>query len=216
MLISHNHKFITIDIPKTGTRSFRESIVPLGIIDVIGKPLISEDFYQHDTAAGTKKQFINNGWDWSEYYIFTIVRNPWHRYFSFFKYYYNFAERYKNLDKSISWDEPKIKQGEMCVSLFSDNTYQQVLKNIILNQSAQHEYYCDENNQIMVDHVGRFEDLSNEFSLLCDKVGILYVELKHENKSTSTINIEDIYNQELIDLVAEKERFTIELKDYNI
>lgn len=216
MLISHKHKFITIDIPKTGTRSFREGLVPLGAIDIIGEPLTSADFYQHDTASKTKKQFVKNGWNWNDYYSFSIVRNPWHRYFSFFKYYHNFRERYKNLDKSISWDKPKIDQGKMCVSLFADKTHQQVLKNIIINQAPQHEYYCDKNNQLIIDHVGRFEDLSNEFNLLCDKVGILHAEPKHENKSTSTISALDIYNQELIDLVAEKEKFTIELKGYNI
>ena len=42
MLISHSHKFVTIDIPKTGTRSMRETLNPLGIIDVIGKAGVTD------------------------------------------------------------------------------------------------------------------------------------------------------------------------------
>lgn len=34
MLISHKHKFITIDIPKTATRSLRETLLPQNIIDM--------------------------------------------------------------------------------------------------------------------------------------------------------------------------------------
>ena len=40
MLISHKHKFITIDIPKTATRSLRETLLPQNIID-IGFTIIS-------------------------------------------------------------------------------------------------------------------------------------------------------------------------------
>jgi len=39
MLISHKHKFITIDIPKTATRSLRETLLPQNIIDIVGSPL---------------------------------------------------------------------------------------------------------------------------------------------------------------------------------
>lgn len=216
MLISHKHKFITIDIPKTGTRSFRESLYPLGVVDIHGEPNLNAEFYQHDRAIRAKKQFSKNNWNWNEYFKFTIVRNPWARYFSFFKYFKNYGEKYLRRDESINWQESQRNQGKLCVELFKNKDDQTVLKNIILNNESQDTYYCDESGEIIVDHVASFEDLSNEFIFLCNQVEINAPHLRHGNKSVQSQNMRDVYNQELIDLVSEKEKSVIELKGYNI
>ena len=117
-------------------------------------------------------------------------------------------------DESINWREPEINQGKFCVELFKDKDDQTILKNIILNNNPQDSYYCDESGKIMVDHIASFEDLSNEFVFLCDQVGIKAPNLKHGNKSSNSQSMHDIYNQELIDFVAQKEKGVIELKDY--
>jgi hypothetical protein len=215
MLISHKYKFITIDIPKTGTRSFRETLLPLNIIDAHGEPSLDSEFYQHGTAIDAQKQFIKKGWEWNEYFKFTIVRNPWARYFSFFKYFKNYGEKYLRRDQSINWKEPQLNQGKLCIELFKDKDDQTVLKNIILNNHAQDTYYCNETGEIIVDHVAEFENLQNEFVFLCDQVVIKAPSLQHGNKSSNSLNMHDIYNQQLIDLVAKKEKSAIELKGYN-
>jgi len=214
MLISHKYKFITIDIPKTGSRSFRESLLPLGIADVCGESNLDSEFYQHAGAICVKKQFAKNDWNWNYYFKFTTVRNPWARYFSFFKYFKSYGEKYLRRDESINWREPEINQGKLCVELFKDKDDQTVLKNIILNNDSQDAYYCNEKGAIMIDHIASFEDLSNEFVFLCDQVGIQSPNLQHENKSVNSLNMHDLYDQGLIDLVAKKEKSVIELKGY--
>ena len=57
MLISHKHKLITIDIPKTGSRSLRESLLSLSVIDIHGESKVDAQFYQHAGAIRAKKQF---------------------------------------------------------------------------------------------------------------------------------------------------------------
>lgn len=216
MLISHRHKFITIDIPKTGTRSLRESLIPLNIVDIHGLPDCDAEFYQHDGAIRAKKQFAKNDWNWNDYFKFTIVRNPWARYFSFFKYFKNYGEKYLCRDKSINWGQPELNQGKLCVELFQQKDEQTVLKNIILNNDSQDSYYCDENDEIIVDHIASFENLDYEFIMLCNKIGMKPPRLNHGNKSNNSLNINDFYNQELIDLVAFKEKRVIKLKKYSL
>lgn len=215
MLISHSHKFITIDIPKTGSRSLRESLYPLGLIDIVGKPFVEADFYQHDTAIRAKKQFAKHNFNWNDYFKFTIVRNPWARYFSFFKYFKNYADKFLRRDESIKWKQPELNQGKACVELFKGKDDQTVLKNIILNNDSQDSYYCDRNGEIIVDHIASFENLENEFIFLCNQVGINAPHLKHGNKSPQSESMHDIYNQQLIDLVASKEKGVIDFIGYD-
>ena len=217
MLISHKHKFITIDIPKTGTRSMRMSLKPLGILDIIGGPYSTKDnsFEQHGSALSAKEQFALNGWSWDEYYKWIIVRNPWARYFSFFKYLKSYGEKYLRQDKSITWGPVQVNQGKISVDLFKDKADQQVLKKIIDGNHSQDKYYSDQNGKIIVDHIASFENLKNEFTCLCNKVGVDAPKLQHGNKSSNHLSLDDIYTQELIDLVAEKESSVITLKSYD-
>lgn len=216
MLISHKHKFVTIDIPKTGTRSLRESLLLLGVVDVCGAPNLDSEFYQHDRAIRAQKQFEKNGWNWNDYFKFTIVRNPWARYFSFFKYFKSYGEKYLHKDESINWGEPEINQGKHCVELFKEKDDQTVLKNIISNNDSQDSYYCNQNEEVIVDHIASFENLENEFVFLCNQAGIKTPSLQHGNKTSNSLNMHDIYNQQLIDLVAQKEKSVIDLKAYTI
>ena len=84
----------------------------------------------------------------------------------------------------------------------------------ILNNDSQESYYCDGNGQVIVDHIAEFDNLQNEFVFLCNQVGIQTPSLQHSNKSSNQQNMHDIYNQELIDIVAEKEKSVIQLKGY--
>lgn len=117
-------------------------------------------------------------------------------------------------DESIKWGRAEINQGQHCVSLFSQSDHQTILKNIILNNSAQDTYYSDQNGEIIVNHIAEFKHLNEEFLMLCDKININPPTLLQGNKSESSIDSRDIYNQQLIDLVAKKENSVIELKGY--
>tara|TARA_R110000803_G_scaffold137411_4_gene204363 strand:- start:78 stop:650 length:573 start_codon:yes stop_codon:yes gene_type:complete len=185
MLISHKHKFITIDIPKTGTRTLRESLRPLGVIDVVGQPT-QKNFYQHGSINDCERGFKERGWDLENYFKFSIVRNPWERYVSFFVWMKkNHTERAFSMEK--------------------------IIKNFPSQDS-----YLFKNGNLAIDMVGQLETMETSFSSFCHKVGIKTPpKLQHLNKSVNKIHYTEYYTDELINLVAAKEKWVIDQFNYN-
>ena len=147
MLISHSHKFVTIDIPKTGTCTMRETLNPLGIIDVIGGGITDTRFYQHGTALQCKQQFDKMGWNWNSYTKFSFVRNPWKKYVSLMLVSHRKkAKDYEkaNLQERNSRREVRLHQGKVtsawCKRFPTDK---EKLQSLILRRTTQQSYLCD-------------------------------------------------------------------------
>ena len=96
----------------------------------------------------------------------------------------------------------------------ANKTDENVLRNIICKRQCQSDYYTNENDEIMVSHIAKFENLNKEFELLCNKVNVDYSPLLHGNKSIIKSSYYNIYTNETINLVAEKEKNVIKLKGY--
>lgn len=210
MLISHKFKFISIDIPKTGTKSLRKALMPLGIIDISGS--YNTNFDRHASADSCIKAMQKINKNFHDYYSFCVIRNPWDRYFSFFKYYKEYYETHKNTSRKLTGAQ-KI-QFDYTASLFQHKEHIDVLKTIIHDQQPQHLYFMNQAGQILVSHVAQFSNLTVEFQDICQKLGVSPApQLPHENK-TQKINYKNFYNQELIDLVYEKENLIINKYKY--
>ena len=218
MLISHKHKFITVDIPKTGTRSLRETFFKLDIINVSGKPYnsnLDNTLEQHASILSIKQGFIDNSWTgFDNYYKYSVVRNPWDRYLSFFTFYKMKAKEYSESFESLN--ELEKAQGKMSVDLFENNTYAEVLKTLIQNNPPHSYFLLNEVDDCEFNRVTLFEDLIQGFNDFCLDVGVLVPTLMHSNKSTSLLTREEIYTQELIDMVAEKEKWVIDKFSYDL
>lgn len=211
MLISHKHKFIVVNIPKTGTRSLRETLTAIGAIDFTGgqKPIKGSSLWQHTTSFKAKAELEY----WDEYFKYTTVRNPWDRYISLFSYWKGKASDYKK--NAIPPHPGAMNQGKHAARLFEGRSDAELLAALIGSSPSQDKYFTDANKSVIVDHIARLEKVNDEFNFLCDKVGINSpVKLNHSNKSKKQIGIGDLYTQELIDMVAEKESVVISLKNY--
>jgi hypothetical protein len=221
MLISHKYKFITIDIPKTGTRTLRETLRSVGAVDLHGKGENPKDhFYQHGNIIGCKKGFEERGWDFNNYLKFSMVRNPWKRYVSFLLYKIEKAKKYQKTssEELKSWSSFKKFEGSQCLKHWDafDRDENRFLKAIINNNPNQESYIKNQKGCVGVDFIGQLESIYKDFAKFCEQVGVIPIpDLKHSNKGVYEKPYEKYYTQELIDMVAEKEKWVIGEFDYN-
>lgn len=90
----------------------------------------------------------------NNYFKFAFVRNPWDRAVSLF-YWKKGYEHYPNFEE---WNMRQIH----------DTLY--------------HEFIMDEKDEVCIDFIGRFENLEEDFKIVCKKIGIPPPEkLGHEN-----------------------------------
>lgn len=217
MLISHSHRFLTIDIPKTGTRSLRQTIQPLGILDIVGSP--KGAFKQHGEIRSCQENFKKEGWDIDEYFKFSIVRNPWKRYVSYLNYFFDDIKKIQESHKEcLTWSEDRIfqakKETQRFESLNSNKT--KYLQCIIKEKEAQDFYILDNNGDVFMDFLAKTETLNQNFKIFCKRTGLnKNLEMVIGNQSKYLKPYQDYYNQELIDMVSEKENWVIEKFNYD-
>jgi hypothetical protein len=190
MIISHKHKFISLDPPKTGT-NYRQNLL--------------QDYGQHipdlQHANLTEVKNALNEFDLSDYYTFTFVRNPWKRYLS----WYNHVHR----------NSPKDNVSQKDFHQFMLWGLSQPPQPSGLRITLAQSFWFKEQGKINVDFIGCLENITEDMKHILNEINIdIKVNEKAVNRSTYKLNYEDAYNQELIDLVANKEKSVIELKGY--
>ena len=225
MRISHEHKFLSISIPKTGTKTVRTTFDQINnITKSISDP--NSPYYQHVHARRLKEEFDEKGWDWDDYFKFTFVRNPWARMVSIFFYREKMAHQWKHGEgkfkdmASNPSNQRSIQnhQGKRCVRFvkkyptFKDAIFKGPRR---LHQfgETQFNYICDEDGKQLLDFVGKLENLQEDFNTICDKVGIPQQQLPHLNKSKHK-HYTEYYDDETRQIVAEKYAKDIEYFGY--
>lgn len=197
MIISHKHKFITIDIPKTGTTSINHSLLPLlDVEDTFSYPNFrlqkiqtkakpTQDSMRHLTYSEIISNFLNV----KNYFKFCFVRNPWDRVLSFYLF----------------------KKHNAANKIPHDMSFEHFL----LSNSAEHfsdQYsYIDGFGDFLF--VGRFENLQQDFNTVSNKIGIPNQQLPHLNK-TRRKHYTEYYDEETKQIVAEKYAKDIEYFGY--
>ena len=102
------------------------------------------------------------------------------------------------------------------VKRFDNKTYKEVLRDLIINNPSQMSYLIDSNNNIIMDRIGQLENIQNDFNDFCQLVNLPKQQFPHRNKSSNlNINKKDLFTQELIDMVAEKEKWAINKFNYD-
>ena len=193
MRISHKHKFIFIHSIKTGGTSIRNYLNDYS--DIISVSDRRSPFYFHVSAIEMEKYFQEQGWDWNNYFKFAFVRNPWDRVVSFYHH--------------ILWNMHRQSFPYAKECLGGSNSFGTYLKSGILPNSICSWYF----NNISDFHIGRFENLQDDFNEICDKIGIPKQELPYTQVSNHE-HYTEYYDDETREIVAQRYVEDIEMFDY--
>jgi hypothetical protein len=176
-MIYHKHKFIFIHTEKTGGTSIEKCFVDnADEVDVE---------YKHHDAWFYFKNFLY----FDDYFKFTFVRNPWDRLVSAYHFYKNDM---KLIDFTFEEFIEKIGNKESMLDSISFIDY--------AIKPCFHKIRIKGN--IVVDFVGKFEKLQEDFDYVCNQIGVETVKLPHVKKTVHDYYTE-YYNEEMIKIVEQ-------------
>jgi len=115
---------------------------------------------QHFTAIEFRQKIGAKKWE--RVFKFSIVRNPWDKVVS--QYFHRLKTNQIGLgDYRIDFKEwVKLTYGEQNPKYYDDPKY----------FMPQLNWLTDNNGKLMVDFIGRFENLENDFRFICNKIGV--------------------------------------------
>jgi chondroitin 4-sulfotransferase 11 len=152
LLISDTPPFIFIAVPKTGSSSVERILQPLA--DKAG----SNRFNKHVLAMKLQDELVTE--QWRAAYKFAFVRNPYTWMYSWY--------RFRQRDSLNQPDSPYRDRytGDISFDEFIHSFYK---NEMMLKQS---DFIATHRGELLVDFVGRFENLQQDFALVCSKLDI--------------------------------------------
>lgn len=133
---------------------------------------------------------------WKEKITFAFVRNPYDRIVSYF-YYYNLGQR-------MSFDEfiktYVFEKKPLNISYWCD----------------QHQWLANKNGKLLVDHVGKFENLNEDLKRICSIIDVPTPELPWLKKSSDKQPYATYYNDTTAGMVRDRCKKDFELFDYKL
>ena len=176
-MIYHKHKFIFIHTEKTGGTSIEKCFVD-------NADEVDVEYKHHDVWF-----YFKNFLYFDDYFKFTFVRNPWDRLVSAYHFYKNDM---KLIDFTFEEFIEKIGNKEPMLDSISFIDY--------AVKPCFHKIQIEGN--IVVDFVGKFEKLQEDFDYVCERVGMESVKLPHVKKTKHNYYSE-YYTEKLINIVEE-------------
>ena len=211
-MISHKHSTIFVHIPKNAGQSVEKVFLDdLGLswedrivllMGINNSPNIGPPRLAHLLAQDYTKNFFVSEQIFDQYFKFAIVRNPWSRVYSFYKFL-----------TSQRIDFNKFLKHRFYKDYFCSEKYSWFVR-------PQADYLVDHNNNLIVDYVGRFESIDDHFNYIKRKSNLSpdvflpkkniskpkkifgFLPLKFSPQKDMSVSYTKVYNDYSIDLVS--------------
>lgn len=211
-MIIDKHKCVFVHIPKCAGTSIEQTLEPTvdvtsdkNLVSFVGWDVAAQSWLQHATMAQMNEQCERV----KKYFKFTFVRNPWDRVVSLFEWQKDSIPRWKN---RIRRNKRTMVQRGIYKYMYNLPPAKQTLKEFVLEPICadpahlidQYEFTHDKHGNQIVDFVGRYENLQEDFDKICERLGIERTTLKHQNKLNKRKNYKEYYDDETREMVAQK------------
>jgi hypothetical protein len=182
-MLSHEFKCIFVHVPKTAGQSIEHIFLDkLGLnwgqrSHLLLRPNDDPEKGPPRMAHMIVEEYLRCGYvtqpQFDTYFKFGFVRNPWDRVVSSYKF------------RGFS------KQMDFKTFVF-DHMPQPGWTTLFRHFSPQYNYFYNEKGECLVDFIGRFENLQNDFDIACEELGIPNKKLPHVNKAKDAVTEQDL------------------------
>jgi chondroitin 4-sulfotransferase 11 len=206
-MISHKYKCIHIHIPKCAGTSIDTALFGSVVSEFDRKHKL---WKQHATAQQAKKYYTNEE-QWNNYFKFAITRNPFDKMVSSYNWMCRHIKPCELRDKILFKDFIFRKRG--FETLFNPNLTTKKENRYVQIKTAT-DFIMDENDNLMVDYVGRFENLKDDWNFICKQLGTK-IKLGHRNKwSRDNKHYRDYYDDETREFITKACEKDLEIFGY--
>lgn len=205
MLISHQHKFLFVHIAKTGGTSIRSALTSVmwpdtfywirkicnRVSGMTGHRL-GVKFPRHAKVIAAMEMLPKDYFQ--SLFRFTIVRNPWDLQVSSYHHIQrerpHLLEHISDFDAFLHW---KLEAQRPC--------------HYILDASTEPQWFSviDLQGQCVLDYIGRYETLVDDFQVICERIGFRHPpDLPHKRQAQARKDYRHYYSDWGADLVARR------------
>ena len=202
-------------IAKTGGTSVRAALAPLRWRDPLYIPQfiasrlshftghrIASKLPRHAKIVAAKEMLPRELFN--KLFKFAFVRNPWDLQVSSWHHLRrerpHLVEHIPDFQSFIRW------------KLDKDRPYQYHIDTSI---ELQTDYLKDLDGSVLVDYIGRYENLQADYEEICQRIGIKAPPLPHKRQAKDRTDYRTYYDEETALLIADFFKMDIELLDYS-
>lgn len=205
MLISHSHQFMFVHIAKTGGTSVRAAlrkyrwsgrygpaILAASLVSQMTRPRhrLGVKFPRHAKAIAAREMLPAETYD--RLFKFVFVRNPWDLQVS--------SWHHIGREKPHVLGQVRTFEEFLRLKFDPERPYDYMLD---ISRELQSDYIVDLHGRIIVDYIGRYEQLQADFDAICDRIGIARIRLPHERRAIDRDDYRRYYTDATAALVGE-------------